>query len=273
MAIAHPMLDVLKLSYLASRTSKNHDSQCLEKEERTMSKNYNAPWVRAGIVAFAVLGILLLAGSAEAKSKLKLKSAPKTPTPSSVSTPHVPETPKPQTKAETGPRIPQVNVSVTSQSRGLFQRIWDWVFGRKPAPASAPGSVPTPAVAPVASSPTLATVPPSAVVVAPAAPAKPPVIVPVAVPAATPASPAAPAAVTSREEKPKKLEELEFPTIQPKKPEPIVKGYILHLKNGRRISTFYYEDKGDQVVIPQHGGTYGLPKSLISRIEVVKENP
>jgi hypothetical protein len=94
--------------------------------------------------------------------------------------------------------------------------------------------------------------------------------VPVAVAATAPASPAPSATAQSQI---KELEKLPDLTPPPPRPEPIVKGYILHLKNGRRISTAYYQDKGNEVVIPDHGGTYGLSKSLIARIEVVKENP
>ncbi|HSD51110.1 MAG TPA: hypothetical protein VLG48_06840 [Candidatus Methylomirabilis sp.] len=212
--------------------------------------------VRFGVVALAALAILLVAAPAEAKFKIKLKSTPKARSAPSVSKPHVPDAPNMQPSVETGPRLPRVNVALTSQSRGYFQRIWDWLFGRKPAPAAAPAG-PMPAPAPV---------PPSAV----AAPATPPVILPVALPAAAPASPASSATAQSPG---KELENLPDLTPPPPRPEPIVKGYIIHLKNGRRISTSYYQDKGNEVVIPQHGGTYGLSKSLVARIEVVKEYP
>jgi hypothetical protein len=91
---------------------------------------------------------------------------------------------------------------------------------------------------------------------------------PVPVPSAAPASPAP---IATAQAQGRELEALPDLTPAPPRPEPVVKGYILHLKNGRRISTFHYEEKGGQIVIPQHGGTYGLSKSLISRIEVVKE--
>lgn len=239
-----------------------------------MRTNMHAAWVRAGLVALAVLTTLLLAAPVEAKFKVKTKSTPNTPSAPSVSAPHVPDAPKVQTNTvETGLRIPQVNVSVTSRSRGFFQWIWDRVFGRKPAPAPTPAVAPVtpaPARAPVASTPTPVPVPPSAVTVAPAAPAKPPVIVPVALPAAAPSAPGAQATLQNKEtEATDKLPE--FPTVEPSKPEPVVKGYIVHLKNGRRIPTVHYEDKGRQVVIPWYGGSFGLSKALIKRIEVVKE--
>lgn len=93
---------------------------------------------------------------------------------------------------------------------------------------------------------------------------------PVALPPAAPSAPGAQATLQNKEseatDKPP-----EFPTVEPSKREPVVKGYIVHLKNGRRIPTVHYEDKGRQVVIPWYGGTFGLSKSLIKRIEVVKE--
>ncbi len=232
-----------------------------------MKKSTRSAWVRFGVAALAVLAILLVAAPVGAKFKVKLKSTPKAASAPSVSKPHIPDAPNMQTKVETGPRVPRVNISLTSQNRGFFQRIWDWLFGRKPAPA--------PAVAPVSPTPTpgpaapLAARPP-AVAVSPAAPTTPPVIVPVAMPAAAPGSP--PSSATAQGQG-KELEKLPDLTPPPPRPEPIVKGYIIHLKNGRRISTSYYEDKGNEVVIPQHGGTYGLSKSLVARIEVVKENP
>ena len=229
-----------------------------------MNKRMRAAWVRCGVVTLSVLAFLLLAAPVEAKFKVKIKSTPKAPSATSVSKSHVPDVPKLHTKVETGPRIPNMNVTVTSHNRGFFQRLFNWVFfWRRPAPA------PAPAVAPMAPAPTPGPVPPPAVAVAPAAPATPPVVVPIALPAAAPVSPVARGAVQDQEQGKEKA--WEFPQVRAPKPEPIVKGYIVHLKNGRRISTIYYEDKGDQVVIPQHGGTFGLSKSLVARIEVVKE--
>lgn len=229
-----------------------------------MIKRMGAAWVRAGSVALAVLAVSLLAAPVEAKGKLKPKSAPKPspapvvnkpPLPSSV-----PDVPKVQTKLETGSRLPPLNVTLTPPRRGFFNRFFDWIFWwRRPAPV--PASAPPP-VAPVPASP-------PAVAVAPAAPATPPVVVPVALPLAAPASPVARGTIQSQEQEKEKA--WEFPQVRPPKPEPVVKGYIFHLKNGRRISTIHYEDKGDQVVIPQYGGTFGLSKALIARIEVVKE--
>lgn len=234
----------------------------------TMSTRMQAAWVRVGLLALAVLALLLFAAPVEAKFKLKPKSAPKpsparvvdkSPLPSSV-----PDAPKVQTKLESDSRIPFLNIRVTPPRRGFLNRLYDWIFWwRRPAPvpASAPASAPPP-VAPVPASP-------PAVAVAPAAPVTPPVIVPVAVPAAAPASSGTPGTAKSQE----KEKRLEFPTVQPDQPELVVKGYIVHLKNGRRITTIHYEDKGDQVIVPQYGGSIGLSKSLIARIEVVKGNP
>ncbi len=225
-----------------------------------MNKSMRAAWVRAGVVAGAVLVISLLAAPVEAKFKGKVKSTPKAASAPTVSKPHVPDAPNLQTKVETAPRIPNVNVTVTPQNRGFVQRIWDWMFGRRTAPA--PGVAPTP-VAPLAARP-------FPVAAAPAAPVTSPVIVPVALPAVAPASPGA-IATAQGQGKEKEIEKLPDFTPPPPRPEPVVKGYILHLKNGRRISAIHYEEKGGQIVIPQHGGTFGLSKSLIARIEVVKE--
>jgi len=229
-----------------------------------MNKSIRSERVRIGVVALAGLAILLLAAPAEAKFKAKVKSTPKAPSAPSVSKPHVPDAPNMQTRVETGPRIPNVNVTVTSHNRGFLQRLLDWVFfWRRPAPAPV---APAPAPAPVAP---LAARPP-AVAVTPAAPATPPVILPVALPAAAPAASTSSATAQGQGKELEKLPDLTPPIPRP---EPIVKGYIVHLKNGRRISTIHYEDKGNQIVIPQHGGTFGLSKSLVARIEVVKEYP
>jgi hypothetical protein len=48
---------------------------------------------------------------------------------------------------------------------------------------------------------------------------------------------------------------------------PQPRGYVFHLTNGRTISVAHYEDRGEQVVISQRAGSYGLPKSIIARIE------
>jgi hypothetical protein len=230
-----------------------------------MNQSTRSAWVGFGVATLLVLAISAVAAPGEAASKVKLKSTPKAaPTPP-VSKPHLPDASTMQTKVEPAPRIPQVNISVTSQNRGVFQRIWDWLFGRKPAPASSPSPA-APAPAPFAT----VAAPPSAVAATPASPMRPPIAVPVpvAVAATAPASPAPSATAQSQI---KELEKLPDLTPPPPRPEPIVKGYILHLKNGRRISTAYYQDKGNEVVIPDHGGTYGLSKSLVARIEVVKE--
>ena len=57
------------------------------------------------------------------------------------------------------------------------------------------------------------------------------------------------------------------PVAEPARPKPRPAGYVLHLTSGRSISVGYYEEKGDQVVIPMQMGSYGFPKSSIARIE------
>ena len=44
-------------------------------------------------------------------------------------------------------------------------------------------------------------------------------------------------------------------------------GYILHLTNGRTVSVASYEEKGDQLVIASPGGSYGVHRLDIARIE------
>ena len=44
-------------------------------------------------------------------------------------------------------------------------------------------------------------------------------------------------------------------------------GYIVHLTNGRRFVVPHYEEQGDHVMIDQINGRFGLPKSIVARIE------
>jgi hypothetical protein len=44
-------------------------------------------------------------------------------------------------------------------------------------------------------------------------------------------------------------------------------GYVVHLSNGRALSTEGYRESGDQVVIEGKQGSYSLPKSLVRKIE------
>jgi hypothetical protein len=44
-------------------------------------------------------------------------------------------------------------------------------------------------------------------------------------------------------------------------------GYVVHLTNGRRFVVPHYEEQGDHVMIDHINGRFGLPKSIVARIE------
>lgn len=225
----------------------------------------HAPRHRSTLVAFGVLAALLVvAPPVEARFKFKIRSTPKSSSAPSVSKPHVPsptpEAPKALSKVNAGGSVSGPEVSVTLQRRGFFDRILDWVFWRRPAPAPAP-------VAPAPATPSPVPVP--AVAAAPTLPAKTPTIVPVALPPVAHSSFGAQGGDPGKE----KEQQANTPPAWQTRPTPVIKGYILHLTNGGRVSVAYYQEKGDEVVIPQHSGTFGLSKSMIARIEEVKEEP
>jgi len=230
-----------------------------------MKTGTHPPRHRSAVVAFGVLAALLLVDPpAEARFKIKLPSMPRPRSAPSVSKPHVPsptpEAPKALSRVEAGRSVSAPQVSVAPQSRGFFDRILDWVFWRRPAP------VPV-APAPAAPSPT----PPPVVAAAQAPPTKAPNVVPVTLPSATPSA----LGVQGSSPAPgqEKEGQANTPPAWQTRPAPIIKGYVLHLTNGRRISVAHYQEKGDEVVIPQRSGTFGLSKSMIARIEEVKEEP
>jgi hypothetical protein len=227
-----------------------------------------------------LLGMLVLAApSAEARFRVKLPSMPKPRSAPTVSKPHTtlprPDAPKAHININTASKISGPVAARAPDNRGFFGRLWDRLLGRRPEPAQAPSQTA-----------------PHAVAAAPAAPATPGVVVPV-VPV-RPVTGLLPPGVQStgqEQEKDKRgvagLEEslqqlsAKFETearrgqgtggsaMSPGQGRPTQRpnGYILHLTNGRSIPVAHYEEKGDQVVIPQLQGSYGLQKSLISRIE------
>lgn len=220
-----------------------------------MNNRAQSPRGRGMGMTVAVLAVLMFAvGPVEARFKIKFRSSPKPPTVPPVSKIHVPSPssnlPKPQAKLETGRPLPSPQVSVAPPSRGFFQRFFDWLLWRRSAPAPAP-VVPAP-VAPPA-------------VAARPAPATPPVVLPVALPAVAPSPPAAQSPGPSTEGHTNS-----FPA-QDNPPAPRIKGYILHLTNGRTIRTPYFHEKGGQVVIPEQAGSYGLSRALVARIEELRE--
>jgi hypothetical protein len=185
--------------------------------------------------------------------------------------------------------------SARVENRGFFRRTWDWLLGRKPpTPAPAP---PVPAAAPgaaVAATPSgTASAPANVVVPVPSGIAR-----PVAAPAGAPQQdqdarppsasgvPGVAAAVGGaaggvaleaalqrsfgrREATAGQSDPGQGPSARSRVDGPTRKpnGYILHLTNGRSIPVAMYEERGDQVLVTQAQGTYGLPKTLIARIE------
>jgi len=217
--------------------------------------------------ALAVLA--LMAPSADARFKPKTRVAPKVHVGPNLARPHTPshgpELPKAAKSAEAsrGVSASKPPHSVAVEKRGFFQRFSDWLFGRKPPVARAPTA---PAPARPLSVPAVVT----RAVPAPAAasPAPAPVMPIVLPPAAATTPLSQPKGQASEEQK--KLTDKQFATVpvaEPSQPKPRPTGYVLHLTNGRSISVGYYEEKGDQVVIPMQMGSYGFPKSSIARIE------
>lgn len=241
-----------------------------------MGLNVRSRWSRVFLGTLGVLAVLALAApSAEARFKVKISSTPKPHATPTVSKPHTaapkPDAPKAPTGIETASRVSVQVASRAPDNRGFFRRVWDWLLGRKPVPAPQ--------------------APPQAVATAPTAPATPGVVMPVVpVRMAAPLPPGVqPPGLEPEKDKQRaggmdeRLQKLSArietetrtkqtaagsglssaqgqPALRPS-------GYILHLTNGRSIRVAYYEERGDQVVIPQMQGSYGLHKSLIARIE------
>ena len=47
--------------------------------------------------------------------------------------------------------------------------------------------------------------------------------------------------------------------------------YLIHLKDGRDITTHEYRVEGDRIKIQQHGGVVGIPKEDVASIEEIKD--
>jgi len=216
----------------------------------------------AAAVFGALACLLATATPADAKFKVSLRSTPKSAPAPSAPKPHAPAS---APGARKGPGKVDVaepsivpDVHVTVRSRGFFDRLMDWLLWRRPAPA-APSIAQPPVARPVAAVPAPATTPTP--VPAP--------VVPVVLPAPGPAAPV-PAGTVQAEEKDKGTTGAPVPGWR--RQEWSARGYVLHLKNGSAIPVGFYQDKGDQVVIPQYGGSYGLSKSMIARIVEVKDD-
>jgi len=224
----------------------------------------------------------------------------------SVSKPHVP-TPKPGAPAPgAAPRQAANAVSrsaapsmspVPTDNRGFFRRTWDWLLGRRaPTPAPAPQAPAPAAASAVAAAPAApAPVTPTAVVPVPAGAQRPagaqaaagpqqdqdqrrlgaPGAASAVAAAAGGAAGGTALAAALQQSFGKKgagagdREQEAGGAAQgkPDRPAPKPSGYVLHLTNGRTIPVASYEEKGDQVLVSQPQGSYGLPKTLIARIE------
>lgn len=230
-----------------------------------MNKRTHPPWERGAVLAFGILAALLLTvAPVEARFKIRLRSTPKSPSAPVVSRPHVPSpapsVPKAQAnKLEVGRVASAPQFSVASQDRGFFQRILDWILWRRPAPA--------PAVTPALASPVAAAPSPPAPPVVAAAPAPPsaPLLAPGTLAPVAPFPLRVPDTAGGQEKQPNAVQTLHTQRT------PVIKGYILHLTNGRTIPVAHYEEKGGEVVIPQRAGSFGLSRSSITRIEEVRE--
>jgi len=215
----------------------------------------------AGLGVLACL--LLTASPADAKHKTKLpdtrNSAPTPCTTQAHPTISAPDASKASTKADPARPSTAPEAPVNNRSRGFFARMLDWVLWGKPAPAQVRA---TPQAPPQVPSLAPGSVPPAAQ----ARPPRPSVSVParVAEPElawlSVPVAPAVLSGVPPRVR------------ARPNRQEVSVRGYVIHLNNGNRIPVALYEDTKDEVVIAQYGGSYGLPKSLVARIEEVRDD-
>lgn len=214
----------------------------------------------AGLGVLACL--LLTASPADAKHKTKLpdtrNSAPAPCTPQAHPTTTPLDAFKASTKADPARPSATPEAPVNNRSRGFFARMLDWALWGKPAPAQvqatpqAPPQVPS--VAPGSGPPAAQARPPRPSVSVPA-PVAEPEIAWLSVPVAPAVLSGVPPRVRAR----------------PNRQEVSVRGYVIHLKNGNRIPVAIYEDTKDEVVIAQYGGSYGLSKSLVARIEEVRD--
>jgi len=267
-----------------------------------MKRSAGSGRARAAFGAMGMLALLALAvPSAEAEVGIPIPSVPKPRPPISAIQPQVPQEPRvslnmPGARSVSVPALPGVPAQ-----RGTFARFWDWLLGRKPAPAQAP-QVAHPAPAPAG--PGAPAAAPNNVAPIPSArpPAGPPSFGPppaAQVPeqdaqraarlggspaaggaAAGAAAGAGSAAAANQAFGPRGAEagkggdaRSAAPASVAETPAPKPSGYVLHLTNGSSIPVASYEEKGDQVLIVQRQGTYGLPRSLVARIETREAEP
>ncbi len=252
-----------------------------------MERNAGSRWIRPATAALGVLAVVALAvPPAEARVRVSIRSTPKPHLSPSVPKPrvpsHAPEAPKVHLNTPSGRPVSLSAPSTAPARRGFFGRTWDWLLGRKPAPAPAPQvAQAAPAAAPAPAATTTANI------MAP---------VPSGRQSAGPGSPTvqdqekqrAPGAGTNMSMAvavkqafgTREAEAAQRNGARPaalasaaEKPAPKPSGYILHLTNGSRIPVAQYEERGDQVMVAQQQGSYGLPKSQIARIEMREAEP
>ncbi|HYB72723.1 MAG TPA: hypothetical protein VED18_05070 [Candidatus Sulfotelmatobacter sp.] len=246
-----------------------------------MERSAGSGTTKTAFGALAILAMLALAvPSVEARVRISIRSIPK-PHPSvPVGRVHAPDAPKVNLKAPAARSISAPLASAAPAKRGIFGRFWDWLRGRKPevtpavqvANAAPP---PTPAAAPNI----VVSIPSARPPAAPAAPAAPPAgqapeqDARRAAGLGGAAAPAGAAAAAAGSVNPTPAAAQAFGAQGAQRPAPRIYGYILHLTNGRSIAVARYEERGDQVMIPQPGGAYGLPRSSIARIEPREAEP
>ncbi len=233
-----------------------------------MERNAGSRWIRPATAALGVLAVVALAvPPSEARVRVSIRSTPKHHVSPSVPKPHVPEAPKVRLNTPSGRPVSLSAPSAAPARRGFFGRTWDWLLGRKPAPAPAAATTAN-IMAPVPSGcqsagPGSPTAQDQEKQRAPGAGTNMSMAVAVKQAFGTREAGAAqrngarPAALASAAEK----------------PVPKPSGYILHLTNGSRITVPHYEERGDQVMVAQRQGSYGIPRSQVARIETQAAEP
>ncbi len=248
-----------------------------------MKRNAGSQRGRAAIGALGVLAVVALAvPPAEARVRVSIRSTPRPHVSPSVPKPHVPEAPKVHLNVPSGRPVSVSTPSAAPAQRGFFGRFWDWMLGRKPAPAPAPQVaqaapapanvvVPFPSVqpsgGPAASLPRAHGLPQDQDAQRTATPGGAPA-------AATTAGGPNIAAALNQAFGTQEAQAAQRNGARPvaltsaaERPTPKPSSYVLHLANGSRISVPQYEERGDQVVVAQRQGSYGIPRSQIVRIE------
>ncbi len=246
-----------------------------------MERGAGSGRARVGFGALAMLAMLALAvPSAEARVRISIRSVPKSRPSTSVGRAHVPDAPKVNVNAPAARSVSGPLASAAPAQRGIFARFWDWLRGRKSEVAPAvhvtnAAPAPTTAAGPNIAASIPSARPPAATV----APGPPPAgqgpeqDARRAAGLGGAAAPAGPTAGAASSVNPAPAGAQALGAHGAQKPAPRIYGYILHLTNGRSIPVARYEEMGDQVMIPQPGGAYGLPRSSIARIEAREAEP